>query len=132
MLILSYERTRGNYKRLLTNVPSTDLCKPRTIVITLSAGTKKYTDRFNVEEKPHEQVSWYDTKQSDGKVPVMLELWGLRSTSSLPSLPGPNWPGVVALDRVQSMDLVELNCALMINWIVWNGTVFDIETVYLC
>ncbi len=35
----------------------------------------------------------YDTKQSDGEVPVMLELWGIRSISSLPSLPGPLWPG---------------------------------------
>ena len=24
-----------------------------------------------------QQVSWYDTKQSDGEVPVMLELWGI-------------------------------------------------------
>ncbi len=31
----------------------------------------------------------YDTKQSDGDAPVMLELWRIRSTSSLPSLPGP-------------------------------------------
>ena len=26
----------------------------------------------------------YDTKQSDGEIPVMLELWGMRSTPSLP------------------------------------------------
>ena len=26
----------------------------------------------------------YDTKQSDDKVPVMLELWGMSSTPSLP------------------------------------------------
>ena len=45
----------------------------------------------------------YDTKQSDGKVPAVLELWGMRSTPSLPSLPGPFWPGVVAPDRVLSM-----------------------------
>ena len=42
----------------------------------------------------------YDTKQSDGEVPVMLELWGMQSTPSLPSLPGPLCPGVVAPDRV--------------------------------
>ena len=42
----------------------------------------------------------YDTKQSDGEVSVTLELWGIRSTSSLPSLPGPLWLGVVAPDRV--------------------------------
>ena len=77
--------------------------------------------------------SWagYDTKQSDGEVPVMLELWGMWSTSSLSSLWGPLWPGVVAPDRAISKDQIELNCILMLNWIVWNGTVFDIETI-LC
>ena len=29
----------------------------------------------------------------------MLELWGMRSTPSLPSFPGPLWPGVVAPDK---------------------------------
>ena len=35
----------------------------------------------------------YDTKQSDGEVPVILELWKMRSVPSLPSLRGPLWPG---------------------------------------
>ena len=35
---------------------------------------------------------------SDGEFLVMLGLWGMRTTSSLPLLPGPLWPGVVALD----------------------------------
>ena len=26
---------------------------------------------------------------------------------------------------------MELNCVLVPNWIIWNGNVFDIETVYL-
>ena len=42
----------------------------------------------------------YDTKQSDGDVPVMLELWGIRSTPSLPFLPVTLWPGVVAPDPI--------------------------------
>ena len=29
------------------------------------------------------------TKQSDGKIPLMLELWGMRNTPSLQSFPGP-------------------------------------------
>ena len=29
----------------------------------------------------------YDTKQSDGEAPVMLELWGMESTTLLPSPP---------------------------------------------
>ena len=45
----------------------------------------------------------YDTKQSDGEVPVMQELRGTWSTRSLPSLPGPLWPRVVAPDRALSM-----------------------------
>ena len=45
----------------------------------------------------------YDTKQSDAEVPVMLELWGMWSTPSMPLLPGPLWPGMVAHDRALSM-----------------------------
>ena len=41
-------------------------------------------------------------KQTDGEDPVMLKLWGLWSTSSLPLLPGSLGPGVVAPDRVLS------------------------------
>ena len=46
---------------------------------------------------------------------MMLELWGMWSTSSLPSLPGLLWPRVVAPDRVLSMGQIELNCILMLN-----------------
>ena len=52
---------------------------------------------------PHNECPGYDTKQSDGEVPAGLELWGMRGTPSLPSLPGPLWPGVVAPDRALSM-----------------------------
>ena len=38
----------------------------------------------------------YDTKQSDGEVPVILGLWGIQSTPSLLLFPGPLWPGVIA------------------------------------
>ena len=44
-----------------------------------------------------------NTKHSDGEVPVMLGLWRIRSTPSLPLFPGQLWPGVVALDRALSM-----------------------------
>ncbi len=47
----------------------------------------------------------------------------MLSTPSLSSLPGPFWPGVVAPDRALSMDQIELDCVIMLNWIVWNGTV---------
>ena len=52
---------------------------------------------------PPNECPEYDTKQSDGEVLAMLELWGMRSTPSLPSLPGPLWPGVVAPDKALSM-----------------------------
>ena len=39
----------------------------------------------------------------------MLELWGMQSIHSLPSVPGLLWPEVVALDWVLSMDQTELN-----------------------
>ena len=59
----------------------------------------------------------------------MLELWGMWSIPLLASLPGPLWPLVVAPDRVLSVTQIELNCVLMLNRIIRNGTVFDIETV---
>ena len=40
---------------------------------------------------PLQRVSAYDTKQYAGEVPVMLELWEMQSTSSLPSLPDLIW-----------------------------------------
>ena len=39
----------------------------------------------------------------------MLELWGMWSTPSLPSLPGPLWPGVIVPGRVLSMGQKDLN-----------------------
>ena len=39
-------------------------------------------------------------KLSDGEAPVMLDLWEMWSTPSLPLLPGPLWPRVVAPDRI--------------------------------
>ena len=65
-----------------------------------------------------------DTKQSDGEVPVMLELWGMQSTPSLPLFPLSLWPRVIAPDRVLPMGQIELNCVLLLNWIVWNRTVY--------
>ena len=49
----------------------------------------------------------YDTKPSDSEAPV-LDLWEMRSTSLLPSLPGSHRPEVVAPDRVLSMSQIDL------------------------
>ena len=46
---------------------------------------------------------------------MMLELWGMYNTPSLPSLPGPLWLGVVAPHTVLSMGQIELNWVLMLN-----------------
>ena len=89
-----------------------------------------------VRPHPTNECPGYNTKQCDCEVPVILGLWGMRSTPSLPFLLGPLWLGVVAPDRVQSMGWIELNCILMLNWIIWirtfwlnwilwNGNVFD-------
>ena len=57
----------------------------------------------------------YDTKQSDGEIPVMLELWRMRSNPLLPSLPGSLWPGVVAPDKGLIYRLNRINAILMLN-----------------
>ena len=60
-----------------------------------------------VRKTPTNECPRYDTKQSDGEAPVMLELWRVWSTSLLSSLSGPLWTGLVALDRVLSMGQME-------------------------
>ena len=82
-----------------------------------SAGAVEYTDCISAEglKKTHPTSVLDDTKQSDGEVPVMLELWGTWSTPSLSSLPHPLWSKVVAPDRILCMGQIELNCVLMLN-----------------
>ena len=53
----------------------------------------------------------------------------MRSSPSLPSFSGPIWPGVLASDKVLFMDQTELNCVIMLNWIVWNRTVWSFNCV---
>ena len=76
----------------------------------------------------HNECSRYDTKQSDSEVSVMLEFWGMQSTPSLQSFPGPPQPGVVASDRILSMGQIELSYVFLINWIVWNWSAFVCKT----
>ena len=49
----------------------------------------------------------------------MLDLWGMLSTTSLPSLPGPLWPGMVAPDKAPIYVLNRTNSVLLI--VVGNG-----------
>ena len=64
-----------------------------------SAGAVEYTDCISAENKTHHhhhnECPGFDSKQS-GVNSVLLEIGGMRSTASLPSRPGPLWPGVVA------------------------------------
>ena len=48
-----------------------------------------------------------DIKQSDDETPVMLELWGMQSTASLPILKDPLDHGVVAPNRILFMCQIE-------------------------
>ena len=53
---------------------------------------KKWSSRLGLQDIPtaHLQIGKTpQTKQSFGEAPVMLEFWGMQSTPSLPSLPGP-------------------------------------------
>ena len=58
---------------------------------TQSAGAVKYTKCTSTERSP------LPTTLNN------LELWGMRGTYSLPSLPGPFWLGVIGTDRVLSV-----------------------------
>ena len=80
-------------------------------------GTVEFTDCISAEGKtpPAKECPRYISKQTDSKVPVILELWGIRGTSSLSSLPSPLWPGVIVPDRVLSLGQIELNCVLLLN-----------------
>ena len=75
----------------------------------------KLTASLQRGDTPPTSVLLYDTKQSDGEIPVILELWGIRCTPSLPSLSGQHRPGVVELDKVLSIGQIELNSVLMLN-----------------
>ena len=84
-------------------------------LLALSPVVAEYNEFIaaKVEDALNECLA-YDTKESDVEAPVMLELCGVRGTSLLPSLLGPIWSGVVAADKVLSMDKKKL------NQIVWN------------
>ena len=51
-----------------------------------SAGAVEYANCISAESKtpPANKSPAYDIKQSDGEAPVMLEVWGMQSTSPLP------------------------------------------------
>ena len=88
----------------------------RIQVKTLSSEAVEYTDCFSAGDMtPTNEYPRYGTEKSDGDVPVMLELWGMRSPPSLPSLPGPLrfevvGPGIYGLNRTKLCTYAKLNC----------------------
>ena len=54
----------------------------------------------------------------------MLEPWGMQGTPLVASLPDPLTPEAIPPDRVLPMRQIELICDFMLNWIVWNRTVY--------
>ena len=73
-----------------------------------SARTVEYADFLSADEyPPPNECPRYDSKQSDGDAPV-LELLGMWSNPSLPSLSGPLWPGVAEPDRAMSMGQIDI------------------------
>ena len=75
-----------------------------------SAGPVEYTNCISAGGggvDSSNECPGYDTKQSDGEAPVILELLRIWSTPLLPSLQGLLWPGLVAPDKVLSMGQIE-------------------------
>ena len=68
-------------------------------MIAQSAGAVEYTDCTSAEHPRHDCLR-YDTKQSDGEVPAMLELWGNVEYPFIAIAPRSR---MVAPDRVLSM-----------------------------
>ena len=73
---------------------------------------------------PPNECPGYDTKQSNGEAPVMIEFGGMQGTPLLSSLASRLWPGVVAPKRILSMGQIELNSVFMLNWTVWSRIVY--------
>ena len=50
----------------------------------VGVGAVEYTISLKRVKAPTSEYPGYDTKQSDGEAPVILELWGMQSTAPLP------------------------------------------------
>ena len=107
-----------------------DIDKERKLYIEAIGNTLKFhwivspTVPLQRSKTPTYVCLVYDTKRSDGKVPVMLELWGMWNNSFIAIAPrstlirnGSPWKSpIYGLNRI--------NCILMLNRIVWIRTVW--------
>ena len=78
----------------------------------------------------------YNTKQSDGEVPMMLGLWAMQSTPFIATASrttlaqnGRTWLGpIYGLNRTKLhtfLNWIVWIRTVWINWIAWNRNVFD-------
>ena len=96
----------------------------------------EYTDCISAVglDSPPSECPRYDTKQSDGEVPVILwqgPIYGLNRTNGILMLNWIVWLNWIAWNRnvLTIKPYLHLNCVLMLNLIIWNELFFDIETV---
>ena len=70
----------------------------------------EYTDCISTEglDSSPNECPGYDIKKSDNDALALVELWRMRGTPSLPSLPGPLWARVETPVRVLSVSQIEL------------------------
>ena len=96
-------------------------------LIAQSAGYVEHIDFISADRWDPQRMSWYDIKQSDGQVLLMLDIWGMQGNPSLSSLPGSLWFGVVVPDSFLSLGQIELNSIPMLNWTAWNRKVLTLK-----
>ena len=107
-----------SYKKTLTQIKANRLELPIIPASSLLRGEDSLND-----------CPGYDTKQSNGEAPVILQLQRMQRTPFLTLLPGLIWPGVAAPDWIISMGRIKLNCVLMLNWSVWDWSVSSFNRV---
>ena len=80
-----------------------------TQCIAQSAGVVEYADCISPEGlDSSNEFPGYDINQYDGVASLILGLWEMRSTPSLPLLPGPLWPELVAPEMFHGIGQIEL------------------------
>ena len=119
-IVISYNFNQGEFLIsvftgvFFTEAKNITVFKPG-LLHNCPVGLGRRTHRLNLSQKYECPVS--DTKQFNGEAPVILELWGMWSTPSLPLIPGLLWPRQSVPVRVPSMGPTEL---LVLNCNTWN------------
>ena len=104
-LLLSFRSLRISFTNLSWWIIN-GVCETASLLCSISWGFSIHRLHLcrGVRPPPQKnQCPWYDTKESDGEVPVMLKILRWQSTHSLPLLPGPLGPRMVALEWALSL-----------------------------